>query len=50
MKKAKRVVKAKRRPNPHARALGSALFRARVEKRPGEYRRRAKHVKPVEVE
>jgi stalled ribosome alternative rescue factor ArfA len=45
MKKAKRVVKPKRKPNPHARALASALFRARAEKKPGEYRRRTKHVK-----
>lgn len=35
------------RRNPHARALGSALYRQKVEKGKDEYRRKPKHKKPT---
>jgi hypothetical protein len=48
-RKAKPLKARKLRRNPHARALGTALFRARVVKRPDVYRRRPKHAKTVET-
>jgi len=47
-RKAKPLKAKKLRRNPHARALGTALFRARVVKRPDVYRRRPKHARPPE--
>lgn len=38
------------RRNPHARALGSALYRQKVEKGKDEYRRKRKHPKPTDEE
>ena len=46
MKKPKLPKPKKIGRNPHARALASGLFQARVVKGPGVYRRRAKHPKP----
>ena len=46
MKKPKLPKPKKISRNPHARALASDLFRARVVKGPGVYRRRTKHRKP----
>ena len=48
-RKARPLKVKKLRRNPHARALGTALFRARVVKRPDIYRRRPKHAKTVET-
>jgi hypothetical protein len=38
------------RRNPLARALASPKFRPRVVKKPGEYRRRPKHLRPTDDE
>ena len=46
MKKPKLPKPKKVRRNPHARALASGLFRSRVVKAPGVYRRRTKHRRP----
>ena len=49
VKKAKPVRRRKAlKRNPHAMALGSPLFRARVERNPFAYKRRPKHAKPAE--
>jgi len=45
-KKLTRTAKPPR--NPHARALASGLFRQKVERRKGAYRRRPKHRKPAD--
>jgi stalled ribosome alternative rescue factor ArfA len=44
----KRPRPAKPPRNPHARALAGGLFRQKVERRKGEYRRRPKHRRPAE--
>lgn len=36
--------------NPHARALGSALYKPKVVKGKDEYRRKPKHPKPVDTD
>jgi len=46
MKKPKLPKPKKISRNPHARALASGLFKNRVVKGPGVYRRRSKHPKP----
>ena len=46
MKKAKPIRIRRLRRNPHARALGDPLYRARVVRPPDAYRRRPKHRKP----
>ncbi len=48
MKIRRRPKPKKMRRNPHARALASPLYRARVVKVPGTYVRRAKHRKVAE--
>ena len=45
MKKPKLPKPKKVRRNPHARALASQLFQARIVKGPGVYRRTPKHRK-----
>ncbi len=50
MKKPRLPKPKKIRRNPHAKALGSALYRSRVVKRPGTYIRRPKHRKVAEGE
>jgi hypothetical protein len=45
-RKAKPIRPRKIRRNPHARALGDALFRPRVVRPPDAYRRKPKHRKP----
>jgi stalled ribosome alternative rescue factor ArfA len=44
-RKAEPIRQKKLRRDPHARALGTPLFRVRVTKKPGAYRRRPKHRK-----
>jgi len=49
VRKAKPVRRRKSlKRNPHAMALGSPLFRARVERNPFAYKRRPKHRKSGE--
>ncbi len=50
MKTPKVTRQKKTRRNPHARALGSALYRQKVEKGKDEYRRKRKHPKPTDEE
>ena len=49
MKKKRQAPAAKPR-NPHARALGSPLFKPKVVKDPDAYRRRPRHRKPLKNE